>query len=144
MTITDRSSSQVELARQKQKTQESFFSGNLTEVDLAANTAVLERHVRSDDVRLEFPNDLRDDFRLFEGRYVEVTGDAEYATDENGGDLVSPLRVKLIQDGIPRNRFLDPDYEPKTFDPSKVRKASWDFDAEEFIRIIKEGRNGQE
>ena len=142
MTITDRTSSQAEPTKQATKTQESFFSGNVTEIDFSTNTAVLERHVWDDDIRLEFTDDLRDDFRLFAGKYVEVIGDAEYAANEDGGDLVSPLRVKLIQDGTPRNRFLDPDYEPKNFDPSKIRKASWDFDAEEFMRVIKEGRNG--
>lgn len=144
MTITDRSNSQVEPAKQEPgnvETVDSVFYGHLTAVDFSANTALLKEGLLTDDIRLEFTDDLRDDFRLFEGKYVEVTGDAEYASYEDGGDLVSPLRVRHIKDGTMENGSLDPFTEPKIFDPSKVEKADWDFDAEEFIRRIKEGRN---
>lgn len=145
MTITDRSNSQVEPAKQEPgnvETVDSVFYGHLTAVDFSANTALLERSSLTYDIKLEFTSDLLDDFRLFAGKYVRVSGDAEYASYEDGGDLVSPLRVRLIQDLTPGSGTPDPRTEPKIFDPSKARKADWDFDAEGFIQIIKEGRNG--
>lgn len=124
------------------ETVESVFYGHLTEVDFSTNTALLQEGFFTDDIRLEFTDDLKDDFRLYIGKYVEVSGEAEYASYDDGGDLISPLRVRLINDGTMDNGSLDAFTEPKIFDPSKAEKADWDFDSEEFIRVIKEGRNG--
>ena len=115
--------------------------GWLKAVNWDNRTAQLHRY-RDGYVRLRFDASLSDDMRQFATRYVEVRGRGRFNMQGNW----TTVRVEQISDTrswrepFDLDAFLN-DPNPKVFDTDKLVTASEPFDADEFNRIIRKGRD---
>ncbi len=115
--------------------------GRLRAVDWVERTAKLVPY-RGRTVNLRF--DAGHDRQMLElaMQYVAVTGEGEF----DNRDQWSYIHVEEIQGTRSWNKPFDleaflNDPNPKIFDPDKVIRASEPFDVDEFIRVIREGRD---
>ena len=118
--------------------------GLLLEVNWENGTAQLHEPYGDADryVRLRFDSALNDNLLRLAMQYVEVRGHGRFNDD---GDWIE-VRVEEIAatrsmwEPFDMDAFLN-DPNPKIFDPEEVIRASEPFDADEFLRAIREGRN---
>ena len=121
--------------------EKALLYGWLKVVNWNSRTAQLHRH-RDGYVRLRFDASLGDDMRRFATQYVEVRGRGRLDDD----DRWEFVRVEQIsgtrtwREPFDLEALLN-DPNPKVFDPDKLVTASEPFDADEFNRIIREGRD---
>ena len=117
-----------------------LLHGWLKEVDWDKRTARLHGYAGGY-VRLRFAPALDADMLRLATRYVEVGGTGR----TNGHGEWASVRVETISptrswdQPFDVGAFLN-DPNPKPFDPEKMVTASEPFDVDEFIRIIREGR----
>ena len=132
---------EVRLIVQATETEEALLYGWLKEVNWDRGTAQLHQYVDGY-VQLRFDSTLDDDMVRFATQYVEVRGRGRFDDD----DLWEVVQVDEINDThswrepFDLDAFLN-DPNPKIFDPDKLVTASEPFDADEFNRIIREGRD---
>ena len=123
------------------ETADALLYGWLKEVNWDRGTAQLHRYMDSY-VELRFDSALDDDMVRFATQYVEVRGHGRFGDD----DLWEFVQVDELNDTrswrepFDLDAFLK-DPNPRIFDPDKLVTASEPFDADEFNRIIREGRD---
>ena len=121
--------------------EKALLYGWLKVVNWNSRTAQLHRYMDSY-VRLRFESALDEDMVRFATQYVEVRGRGRL----NDDDRWKFVQVDEINDTrswrepFDLEAFLN-DPNPKIFDPDKLVTASEPFDADEFNRIIREGRD---
>lgn len=113
--------------------------GWLRNVDPEEGTAQLER-IGTEPVPLRFSPALIPEVGPMESRFVTVSGQG-WISEEDEFALID---VEEFVDPASGKRTIEEilnDPNPKVFDPDKVVRASEPFDVEEFLRIIREGRD---
>ena len=116
--------------------------GFLTDVNRDARTARLRDGMDGGLVDLSYGAALDGDARRLEERYVTVRGSGRFGPD---GDWLA-VRAESFEgdrsmwEPFDREAFLRKP-NPKIFDPAENVVASEPFDVDEFIRIIREGRD---
>ena len=118
-----------------------LVEGRLMEVNWAYGTAELH-YIPQRVVPLRFDSALNDDMRRLATQYVEIRGRGRF----NDNDEWDIIYVEQITDTQSWSEPFDleafrNDPNPKIFDPEKVVTVSEPFDVDEFIRIIREGRD---
>lgn len=117
------------------------MQGRLMVVNWMRRTAELHNYGQPG-VRLRFGPELDEEMQRHATRYVEVGGRGQVAAD---GSLVQ-LHVRQIRgtrswrDSFDLDELLNAP-NPKIFDPKNVVSASEPFDVEDFMLIIREGRD---
>ena len=124
-----------------QEDEEALLYGWLKAVNWVDGTAQLHRY-RDGYVRLRFDESLGDEMHRLARQYVEVRGRGRI--DES--DRWEIVKVEEISGTRSWREPGDIDAllnnpNPKVFDPDNIIRASEPFDADEFNRIIREGRN---
>ena len=123
---------------------EALLYGWLKEVNWDKGTAQLHRYM-DNYVQLRFDSTLDEDMVRFATQYVRIRGRGRFDDD----DLWDFVQVEEIsgtrswREPFDLDEFLN-DPNPKVFDPDKLVTASEPFDADEFNRIIREGRDVRE
>ena len=117
------------------------LQGRLMMVDWKRRTAQLHDYGQPV-VRLRFDAALDKDMQRHATQYVEVRGRGTFAAD---GSLVD-FHVGQLKGTRSSMQPYDLDEllnapDPKIFDPEKVVRTSEPFDVDEFMRIIREGRD---
>lgn len=117
------------------------LQGRLMMVDWKRRTAQLHDYGQPV-VRLRFDAALDKDMQRHATQYVEVRGRGTFAAD---GSLVD-FHVGQLKGTRSSMQPYDLDEllnapDPKVFDPEKVVRTSEPFDVDEFMRIIREGRD---
>ncbi len=113
--------------------------GWLRNVDPTEGTAQLER-IGTKPVPLRFSPALIPEIGSMEFRFVTVSGQGWISED----DEFALIEVEKFVDPDAGKRTIEEilnDPNPKIFDPDKVVRASEPFDVDEFLRIIREGRD---
>ena len=115
--------------------------GFLTDVNLSARTARL-RDMDGGFAGLIYGAALDGSARRLEERYVTVRGSGRFGP---GGDWLAVRAESFegdrsMREPFDREAFLR-EPNPKIFDPAEAVVASEPFDADEFIRVIREGRD---
>ena len=130
-------------APQRAAEEPAVLHGLLLEVDRERRTAWLREPYGPDRcVQLRFAPALDDDMRRLATQYVTVRGSGRIGDD----DQWVSVRVEDIEgdrsmwEPFDREAFLN-DPNPRIFDPAEVVRASEPFDVDEFIRVIREGRD---
>ena len=118
-----------------------LVSGSLMEINWVCGTAELHRY-HDKMVPLRFKPALDAEMRRFGNRFVHVTGHGRLDDNEQW----QYVQVEQLKAERPWNQPFDLEAfrnnpNPKIFDPDKVVRASEPFDAEEFNRTIREGRD---
>lgn len=118
-----------------------LVEGRLMEVNWACGTAELH-YIPQRIVPLRFDPVLNDDMRRLATQYVEIRGRGRF----NDNDEWDIIYVEQITDTRSWSEAFDlkafrNNPNPKIFDPEKVVTVSEPFDVDEFIRIIREGRD---
>ena len=127
------------------KAEEALVYGRLKMVNWDKRTAQLHRY-GGRYVPLRFEASLDDEMRRLANQFVEVKGEGRF----NLNDEWQSIRVEEITATRSRSEPFDMEAflgnpNPKVFDPETVVTASEPFDVDEFIRVIREGRDvGQE
>ena len=122
-------------------TEAALVYGRLRAVDWVERTAKLVPY-RGETVNLRFDADHDRQMLELAMQYVAVRGEGEF----DNRDQWIYIQVEEIQGTRSWNEpfelesFLN-DPNPKIFDPDKVIRASEPFDVDEFIRVIREGRD---
>jgi hypothetical protein len=114
--------------------------GRLHDVNPEMGTAILHAYLNSR-VPLSFEAPLKNEMLRLETKFVKVRGHG-WINDEDEWVVIN---VKEIT--IPRERTIEEilnDPNPKLFDPDTIPRASFDFDVDEFLRVIYEGRGRRE
>ena len=117
--------------------------GLLLEVNWERRTAQLhEPYGPASYVRLRFDPDLDDDMRRLATQYVTVRGSGRIGDDDRWVSVhVGNIEGdRSMREPFDREAFLN-DPNPRIFDPAEVVRASEPFDVDEFIRVIREGRD---
>ena len=117
--------------------------GLLLEVNWERHTAQLHEPYGPDRyVQLRFDPALDDDMRRLATQYVTVRGSGRFGGDDHWASVhVEDIEGdRSMWEPFDREAFLN-DPNPKIFDPAEVVRASEPFDVDEFIRVIREGRN---
>ena len=115
--------------------------GWLNEVNWERRTAQLHRYGERY-VPLRFGIDFHDDMLQLATQYVEVRGRGHL----NRKDEWTSVQVEQVtlastwNDPFDLETFMN-NPSPKLFDPEEVVRASEPFDVDEFVRIIREGRD---
>ena len=122
------------------KTEDALLHGWLKEVNWDKRTARLHDYVGGY-VRLKFGPTLDDQMLRLATRYVEVSGRGRF----NHNGRWTTVQVEEISSTRSWDKPFDVDAflnDPnlKRFDPEKILTASEPFDVDEFIRIVREGR----
>ena len=115
--------------------------GWLKMVNWDKRTAQLHRY-RDRYVPLRFDPDLDDEMRRLANQFVVVKGEGRFNNNEQWQS------VKVVEIAATRSSGEPFDMEgflknpnPKIFDPETVVTASEPFDVDEFIRVVREGRD---
>ena len=122
-------------------TEEALVYGWLKVVNWDKRTAQLHRY-GDRHLPLQFDADKDNDMRRLGNQYVEVRGEGRI----NRNDRWQWIRVEEItptrssSEPFDMEAFLN-NPNPKIFDPEKVVTASEPFDVDEFIRVVREGRD---
>ena len=120
---------------------DAMLQGRLMMVDWKRRTAQLYNYGQPD-VRLRFDAALDEEMQRRAMTYVEVRGRGRFAVD---GSLVDFHVGQLKGTRSSREPFdldeLSNTANQKIFDPENVVRASEPFDVDEFMRIIREGRD---
>ena len=120
---------------------DAMLQGRLMMVDWKRRTAQLHNYGQPD-VRLRFDAALDEEMQRRAMTYVEVRGRGRFAVD---GSLVDFHVGQLKGTRSSREPFdldeLSNTSNQKIFDPENVVRASEPFDVDEFMRIIREGRD---
>ena len=116
--------------------------GRLMVVDWLRRTAELHNYGEPG-VRLRFGPEMDEEMQRRATQYVEVRGRGQVAAD---GSLVQ-LHVGQIsgtrsssRDSFDLEELLNAP-NPKIFDPKKVVRSTEPFDVDDFMRVIREGRD---
>ena len=117
------------------------LQGRLMMVDWKQRTAQLHNYGQPV-IRLRFDAALDDEMKRRATQYIEVRGRGKFAED---GSLVD-FHVRHLKGTRSSMQPYDLDEllnapDPKIFDPEKVVRTSEPFDVDEFMRIIREGRD---
>ena len=122
-------------------TEEALLYGWLKMVNWDKRTAQLHRY-RDRYVPLRFDPDLDDEMRRLANQFVVVKGEGRFNNNEQWQS------VKVVEIAATRSSGEPFDMEgflknpnPKIFDPETVVTASEPFDVDEFIRVVREGRD---
>ena len=122
------------------RTEEALLHGWLKEVNWDKRTARLHDYVGGY-VRLKFGPALDDEMLRLATRYVEVSGRGRFNDKGHWTTVqveeISPTRS--WDQPFDVNAFLN-DPNLKRFDPENIVTASEPFDVDEFIQIVREGR----
>ena len=117
------------------------LQGRLMMVDWKRRTAQL--HSYGDDyVRLRFDAALDGEMKLLATQYVEVRGRGRVVSDGNWVDFrVEQLKApRSWQEPFELDTLLN-DPDPKIFDPEQAVRTSEPFDVDDFMRVVREGRD---
>ena len=129
--------------RPQRAVEPALLHGLLLEVNWERRTAKLHEPYGPDRyIRLVFGTALDDDMRRLATQYVTVRGYGRISDDDHWisvhvGNIEGD---RSMWEPFNREAFLN-DPNPRIFDPAEVVKASEPFDVDEFIRVIREGRN---
>ena len=118
-----------------------LVEGRLMEVNWACGTAELH-YIPQRIVPLRFDPALNDDMRRLATQYVEIRGRGRFK-DNDEWDVIYVEQItdtRSWSEPFDLNAFRN-NPNPKIFDPDKVVTVSEPFDVDEFIRIIREGRD---
>ena len=125
----------------KPEAEEALLHGWLKAVNWDRRTAQLHRS-HGPYIRLRFHPELDDDTLRLATQYVEIRGLGSF--DKNGNWAVVRVEqiteMEALREPFDIEAFLN-EPEKKVFDPDKIVTASEPFDAAEFIRTIREGRD---
>ena len=115
--------------------------GWLNEVNWHRLTAQLHRY-GGPFVSLRFAPDLHDDMLRLATKFVEVHGTGRINKDDQWSSVSVEQITPAASSGEPFDleKFRN-NPNPKIFDPEKVVRASEPFDVDEFLKIIREGRD---
>ena len=122
---------------------DALLHGWLYEVNWHRGTAQLHDY-SGEYVQLRFSEEFSDDMLRLATQLVEVRGRGRF-NDNNKWTTVEVLEVSAARSGeVPFDveAFLN-DPSPKTFDPGGLVTTSEPFDVDEFMRVIREGREVQ-
>ena len=117
--------------------------GLLLEVNWERHTAQLhEPYGTARYVQLRFAPALDGDMRRLATQYVTVRGSGRISDDDHWVSVhVEDIEGdRSMWEPFDREAFLN-NPNPRIFDPAEVVKASEPFDVDEFIRVIREGRD---
>ncbi len=123
------------------KTEDALIYGWLKVVNWDKRTAQLHRY-RDRYVPLRFDASLDDEMRHLANQHVEIRGEGRF----NLNDQWQWIKVEEItatrssSDPFDMEALLN-NPNPKIFDPETVVTASEPFDVDEFIRVVREGRD---
>lgn len=93
-------------------------------------------------VRLRFDSGLSGDMLRLATQYVEVRGHGRFDDDGDWSEVqVEEIAAtRSMWEPFDMDAFLN-DPNPRIFDPGEVIRASEPFDVDEFLRVIREGRD---
>lgn len=115
--------------------------GRLMVVDWLRRTAELHNYGQPG-VRLRFGPEMDEEMQRRATQYVEVRGRGQVAADGSLVQLyVGQIRgTRSSRDSFDLEELLNAP-NPKIFDPKKVVRATEPFDVDNFMRVIREGRD---
>lgn len=144
---TDRSLTLTRMSRVRDRAAseevDATLQGRLMMVDWKRRTAQLHSYGQPS-IRLRFDASLDEEMKRLATQYVKARGRARFSTDGSLVDFhVGQLKgTRSSLEPFDLGELLN-DSNPTIFDPENVVRASEPFDVDEFMRIIREGRDAR-